>query len=94
MARDLARRDSDLDPQLRHPVGVAGPANVHKLVCRRKSLECQLIGLAFWRASVFCCLSTGEAGETRVDLLAGSCSESLVSYKYWVDACLGDVEAG
>ena len=42
---------------------------------------------------MFCCSSNGEAGETRVDLLAGSVSESLDSYNYWVDACLGDGEA-
>ena len=75
-------------------MGVAGPANLHKLVSRRKSLECQLIGLASWRTSVFSCSSNGEAGETLVDWLAGSFSESLDSYKYWVDACLGDGEAG
>jgi hypothetical protein len=41
-------------------------------------------------ASVFCCSCNGEARETPVDLLAGSCSESLVSYKYWVDGEAGE----
>ena len=77
-------------------MGDAGPANLHKLVRRRKSLECQLIGLASWRASVFRCSSNGEAGETLVDLLAGSYSElwtptSIGSTHVWATAMQVDL---
>ena len=55
--------------------------------------ECRLAGLASLRTSVLVCLSDGEAGETLVDFLAGSFSESLDFYVFLICACLGDGEA-
>ena len=49
-------------------------------------LECQLARLASWMASVFACSSDGEAGETLVDVLAGSFSKLMDFCEFWVNA--------